>query len=234
MPLATARGDGSRWAGVDATPDRSWPAPSIAADASSGDDAAGARVHPAPEAEHAAAVDGGEAIGTDPRLKRLRTLLEQSPVATRPELGAGSRPGSSTASPRLGLGLGLGSYPSPAMQPGAARPGADAEAGLGGGVAFGAGARGLPAPAGGLGGGFGSGFSARAKTPGGATRAAARAGAGLSRLAAGNGSYALGLTPLSRRSPAGQRCVPRYFGLISAEDVPLLQADGRRSLALKN
>ncbi len=192
------RGGGARTPGSAAS-GRSAPA-----GASSEDDATGARVHPAPDDGDAGGADAGSpgSVGRDPRLQRLRSLLDQSPLAAGlPRLGPGSRPGSGTASPLLGLAAAPFARPPSALGGPGRAAGADAGLGLGaGGGALGPGQWGAPMMSGGaLGGRAG-------------TRAPARgAGAGprLSRLAAGNGPYALGRTPLSQRGPAGQRgCAP--------------------------
>jgi len=176
---------------------------SAPAGASSEDDAAGARVHPAPDDGDAggAGDDSPGSVGRDPRLQRLRSLLDQSPLAAGlPRLGPGSRPSSGAASPLLGLAAAPFARPSSALGGPGRAAGAEAGLGLGaGGGALGPGQWGAPMLAGGpLGGRAGTPMPARG----------AGAGSRLSRLAAGNGPYALGRTPLSQRGPPGQRgCV---------------------------
>ena len=173
----------------DAAP-RQPPVPEATSGNDSGNDAAGARVHPASEdGDAGAGTDGrGVEVGTpEVHVARLQELLGQPPPEFRsPRLR--SRPGSGTSTPRMGSGVGLG-----------LSGGLDYGAGLGGsGAGFSGGYRGGP--------GFSGGFGGRAGAPA-ASRMAARGAAGPSRLGAGSGPYALGGTPLSARAPAAQRCV---------------------------
>lgn len=182
----------------DAVP-RQPPAPEATSGNDSGNDAAGARVHPASEDGDAGAGAGGRGVevGTpEVHVARLQELLGQAPA----ELLSSrlrSRAGSGTSTPRMGSGVGLG--PSGGLDYGAGL--APSSAGFSGGYRVGP--------------GFSGGFGGRSSTPW-ASRMAARGAAGPSRLGAGSGPYALGGTPLSQRAPTAQRCVisrlKRYLG----------------------